>query len=106
MFVKRDRNGYSQEVAGKYIDQNKPLYIVSTFVEKQFNWVNNQRTDEVTGYRYWFIQDGVNPFRIKFTEELKELPPFQSEVKIPDLEAIEVRNKVHFKASMLEVVEK
>lgn len=103
MYVKSSRNGYSKEIGEKYVDQSKPLYFLSSFVEKQFEWENNQRTDTISGYRYWFVQDGVNPFRIKFKDELKEIPAILSEVKIPDLEGIEVKNKVYFKANKLEV---
>lgn len=104
MYVKSNKNGYSKTIGEKYVDQSRPLYFVSSEVEIVKVWENGRPTDEIDGYRYSFVQEGVNPFKIKFQNDLKELPPLLSQIKVPDLEGIEVRNKVYFRANELEVV--
>lgn len=42
---------------------------VASEVETQYNWVDNKRTDEVVGYKLYFVQEGVNPFAVKFFGE-------------------------------------
>lgn len=105
MFVKNIKNNYTKETAGKYIENDKPIYFLSSRVETMYEYENNQRTGEIKGFKYHFVQDGVNPFVVKFKNELKEIPPILTEVSLPDLEAIEVRNKVHFRATQLEVTQ-
>ena len=45
----------------------------------------------------YFVQEGVNPFAVKF-EKKPKLPTFLSEVTLDKLEAIEIRSKVYFRA--------
>ncbi|MBB2507474.1 hypothetical protein G5S33_00865 [Staphylococcus cohnii subsp. cohnii] len=96
------KNGYSSEVAKRYVE-DKDIYFVSSFPEVQFKYENDQRTNEITGYKYYFLQEGLNPFIIKFEDEIKELPPFLSKVTIENLEGIEIRSNVYFKAQSITV---
>ena len=65
--------------------------------------MEGKRTEEITGYKLFFAQEGVNPFAVKFVEKPK-LPKFLSEVFLEKLEAIEIRSQVYFRAES--VVEK
>ncbi|MFT8425150.1 MAG: hypothetical protein ABF682_02425 [Liquorilactobacillus sp.] len=59
--------------------------------------------DEIKGYKLYFSQEGVNPFAVKF-EKMPSLPPFLSEVKLDNLEAIEIHSNVYFSAEGVRVV--
>ncbi|MGO3096117.1 MAG: hypothetical protein ACTIIY_08380 [Lacticaseibacillus paracasei] len=92
------KSGYSPEVAEDYIDSKKPVIFLSSFVEKQFKYEDNHRTNEVSGYKYWFVQEGLNPFSVKFSEELNEGLNLLDEVFFVELEGIEIRGNVYFRA--------
>lgn len=96
-------NSYSGATSALYIDENKSIINVSSEIEKQYNWIDGKRTDEVVGYRAYFVQEGVNPFVVKFEKE-PTLPPFLSEVRLNNLEAIEIRSNVYFRATGVRVV--
>jgi hypothetical protein len=96
-------NSYSVDTAKKHIDLSLPIQCVTSFIEIQHKFIDNKRTDEITGYKLWFIQKGLNPFTIKFEEE-PELPDFLSIVEFEQLEGIEIRSNVYFKAKKLKVV--
>ena len=96
-------NSYSGATSALYIDENKSIINVSSEIEKQYNWIDGKRTDEVVGYRAYFVQEGVNPFVVKFEKE-PTLPTFLSEVKLDNLEAIEIRSNVYFRATGVRVV--
>lgn len=97
------QSSYSSETTAKYITDDKPIYSVSSEVETQYNYIEKKRTDEVKGYKLYFSQEGVNPFAVKF-EKMPTLPPFLSEVKLDNLEAIEIRSNVYFRAEGIRVV--
>lgn len=96
-------NQYSEAVARKFISSSVPTKCVTTFIETQYEYVDKQRTDNVKGYKLWFIQEGLNPFTIKFTKK-PALPPFLSIVEFENLQGIEIRSNVFFKADDLKVV--
>lgn len=97
------KNSYSEATSALYISDKAPIINVSSEIEKQYNWIDNKRTDEVVGYKAYFVQEGVNPFAVKFEKE-PALPPFLSEVKLDNLEAIEIRSNVYFRATGVRVV--
>lgn len=103
MKTKNSQSAYNEEMAKKYISDDKPIISVSSEVETQYNWMDGKRTDEVTGYKLFFSQEGVNPFAVKF-EKKPILPPFLSEVKLDKLEAIEIRSNVYFRSEGVRVV--
>lgn len=101
----RKNNGYSSEIARLYIKSSQPVYSLSTELEQQRKWRNNQPTDEIVGYRAWFTQENLEPFQVKFSQQIK-LPGYLKKIEFQDLEACEVRNNVYFRASDLKEVEK
>ena len=96
-------NQYSEAVAHKFINSNVPTKCATTFIETQYEYVDKQRTENIKGYKLWFIQEGLNPFTVKFTKK-PELPPFLSIVDFENLQGIEIRSNVYFKADGLKVV--
>lgn len=103
MYRKSIKNGYSATTVNNYLSDKTPIISVSTEIETQYKWIEGKRTDEITGYKLFFAQEGVNPFAVKFAEK-PELPKFLAEVTLEKLEAIEIRSKVYFRAES--VVEK
>ncbi|MCR8643023.1 hypothetical protein NV379_10170 [Paenibacillus sp. N1-5-1-14] len=103
MKTKNSRNAYNENTAKQYISDEKPIISVSPEVETQYNWIDGKRTDEVTGYKLYFVQEGVNPFMVKFVNK-PSLAPFLSEVRLDKLEAIEIRSNVYFRSEGVRVV--
>ncbi|EMW5757449.1 hypothetical protein AAFC71_001810 [Enterococcus faecalis] len=103
MKTKHSKKPYSEATATLYVNNKAPFINVSSEIEKQYNWIDGKRTDEVIGYKVYFVQEGVNPFAVKFENE-PTLPPFLSEVKLDNLEAIEIRSNVYFRATGVRVV--
>lgn len=95
--------GYSKDIAKEYVDTNLPFAVLSTSLETQTKWENGENTGEVVGYKAWFIQEGTEPFKVKFPNAVK-LPKFLAEVKFIDLKACEVQRNVYFKAKDLSEV--
>jgi len=98
------KSGYSTEIAKQYVTEGKPIYFVSSFEEIQHKYVDGERTNEIAAYKYYFVQEGLNPFAIKFENEIIDMPSFLSKVSVIDLEAVEVRSNVYFKAKSIEVI--
>jgi hypothetical protein len=103
MKTKNSQNAYSEGTAKQYISDDKPIINVSSDVETKYNWIDGKRTDEVTGYKIFFTQEGVNPFAVKF-EKKPTLLPFLAEVTLDKLEAIEIRSNVYFRSEGVRVV--
>lgn len=91
------KSGYSTETAINYIDSNAPISSLSVKLEKQYKYEDGKRTDEITGYKAWFTQAGAPAFTVKFAHEI-ELPKYMSLVQFDNLQAIEIRYNVYFKA--------
>ncbi|MCO7175479.1 hypothetical protein ACFP7A_06325 [Sporolactobacillus kofuensis] len=104
MRTRNSQSSYSSETTTKYISEDKPIYCVSSEIETQYNYIENKRTDEIKGHKLYFAQEGVNPFAVKFAKKMPSLPPFLSEVKLDNLEAIEIRSNVYFRAEGVRVV--
>ncbi|MFT8930228.1 MAG: hypothetical protein ABF969_12930 [Sporolactobacillus sp.] len=103
MKIKNSINSYNEATAQQYLSGEKPVINVSSEIEIQYKWIDGKRTDEITGYKLYFSQEGVNPFAVKF-EKKPTLPPFLSEVKLDKLEAIEIRSNVYFRSEGVRVV--
>lgn len=97
MKIRNSQNTYNENTAKQYISVDKPIINVSSEVETQYNWIDGKRTDEVTGFKLYFVQEGVPPFAVKF-EKQPSLPLFLSEIKLDKLEAIEIRSNVYFRS--------
>lgn len=103
MKKKKFFNSYNEYTAKQYIDNDTPIINVSSELEIQYNWVDKKRTDEIIGYKLYFSQSGLNPFSVKFSEK-PFLPPFLAQVKLDNLEAIEVNSNIYFRAAGIEVI--
>lgn len=103
MKIRNSANSYNEAIAQQYLSNEKPIINVSSEIEVQYNWIDGKRMDEITGYKLYFSQDGVNPFAVKFVKK-PILPPFLSEVKLDKLEAIEIRSNVYFRSEGVRVV--
>lgn len=99
----QNNNQYNSETARKFIMGGVAVQCTTSHIETQYKYVDKHRTDEITGYKLWFVQEGLNPFVIKFDKE-PELPPFLSIVEFENLQGIEIRSNVYFKADTLKVV--
>lgn len=102
MKVKNSLNTYSEEITDRYLDSKKSIINVSSEIEVQYNWVDGRRTNEIAGYKLYFVQEGVIPFAVKF-KDTPTLPPFLAEVKFEALEAIEIQSHVYFRAEAVKV---
>lgn len=96
-------NQYSESTARKFIVTNVPIKCATTFIENQYEYFDKQRTDNIKGYKLWFVQEGLNPFTVKFNKK-RDLPPFLSIIEFDNLQGIEIRSNVYFKAGGLKVV--
>lgn len=97
------KGGYSTDTAATYVDQSQPIHSLSVELELQHKWQNNQPTNEVTGYKAWFSQEGSEPFQVKFATQVR-LPQYLAKVEFDQLEACEVRGQVYFRATALKEV--
>ncbi|RMI77109.1 hypothetical protein ABNB56_00655 [Streptococcus iniae] len=96
-------NQYAEATALKFIPKSVPVKCATSFIETQYEYVDKQRTDNIKGYKLWFVQEGLNPFTVKFYQK-PELPAFLSIVEFENLQGIEIRSNVYFKADSLKVV--
>ena len=101
MYTKNIKKSYEETTTKKYLSDEKPIINVSSIIENQYKWVEGKCTNEITGYKLYFSQEGVNPFAVKF-EKKPQLPRFLSAVILQKLEAIEIRSKVYFRAESVE----
>lgn len=102
MRSKHTNNSYSSSIAKEYISNSLPLYNVTSEIETQHVWRDGKKTADVAGYKIILAQEGVNPFTVKL-EAMPELPPFLTPVNVIQLEAIEIRGKVYFRGTNIEV---
>jgi hypothetical protein len=96
-------NQYSEQAAHKFVPANIPVKCVTAHIETQFEYVDKQRTENIKGYKLWFVQEGNNPFTVKFDKK-PELPSFLAIVEFENLQGIEIRSNVYFKADGMKVV--
>ncbi|WP_088838703.1 hypothetical protein [Listeria sp. ILCC792] len=96
-------NQYSEATARKFIVADVPTQCTTSFIETQYEYVDKQRTENIKGYKLWFVQKGLNSFSVKFEKEAI-LPPFLSLVEFDNLQGIEIRNNVYFKADGFKVI--
>lgn len=94
------KGGYSAQIANEYVDTKQPIHSLSIELDKQFHFEDGKPTNDISGYKAWFSQEGLPPFTVKFTNEFK-LPPYLSLVTFENLCACEVSYNVYFKADGL-----
>lgn len=100
----RNRQGeYSTNTANEYIDNKQGIYCLSTELEPQQLFEDGKPTGEIIAYKATFIQEGLEPFQVKFEDKIK-LPDFMSLIQFDNLQAVEVRYNVYFKADGIKEV--
>ncbi|MBS9334834.1 hypothetical protein LQZ24_02115 [Fructobacillus sp. M1-13] len=103
MKIVNKSNQYLESTAAQYVSTAKPVYSVSTNAEIKYKWKDNKPTNEVSGYQLTFVQEGLPPFNVKFDAE-PTVPKFLGKVALEQLEALEIRTNVYFKASSVKEV--
>lgn len=103
MKIKRN-SGYSADVAKVYVPNDVGIFSLSTELTKQVKWSEGKPTDEVTGYQAWFVAEGTEPFKVKFTTKV-QLPKMLTQISLTNLEACEVGSNVYFKATDIEAIQ-
>ena len=97
------KGGYSTITANEYIDNKQGIYCLSTELEPQQLFEDGKPTGEIIAYKATFIQKGLEPFQVKFEDKIK-LPDFMSLIQFDNLQAVEVRYNVYFKADGIKEV--
>ncbi|MGB3159695.1 MAG: hypothetical protein WBA84_00460 [Carnobacterium sp.] len=103
MKTRYKKGGYSSKVASEYIDNTQPIRSLSVELEKQFRFEDGKPTTDITGYKAWFSQEGLPPFTVKFTNEIK-LPAYLTVVEFDNLQGCEVNYNVYFKSDRISEV--
>lgn len=99
----RRNSGYSANLAKEYIPTEAIIYSLSTGLSQQVKWVEGKPTDEVTGFQAWFITEGSEPFKVKFTNKI-DLPKYLTKISFEDLQACEVGSNIYFKANNIKEI--
>jgi hypothetical protein len=103
MKTRNRKGGYSTITANEYIDNKQGIYCLSTELEPQQLFDDGKPTGEIIAYKATFIQKGLEPFQVKFEDKIK-LPDFMSLIQFDNLQAVEVRYNVYFKADGIKEV--
>ena len=103
MKTRNRKGGYSTNTANEYIDNKQGIYCLSTELEPQQLCEDGKPTGEIIAYKATFIQEGLEPFQVKFEDKIK-LPDFMSLIQFDNLQAVEVRYNVYFKADGIKEV--
>ena len=101
--MKTTKGGYTTTLADKIISSNQPIYSLSTELEPQQQFEGGKPTGEIVAYKAWFVQEGQDPFQVKFEDSIK-LPAFQSMIQFDTLQACEVKYNIYFKANGIKEV--
>lgn len=97
------KGGYSAELASNILDSSKSVHSLSEALEPQMKFEDGKRTDEIVAYKAWFSQNGLPPFEVKFSEQVK-LPPYLSVITFDNIQACEVSYNIYFKADNIKEV--
>lgn len=101
--MKTTKGGYTTSLADKIISQKQPIFSLSSELEPQQRFEDGKPTGEIVAYKAWFVQEGQDPFQVKFEDSIK-LPAFQSMIQFDTLQACEVKYNIYFKASGIKEV--
>ena len=101
--TKHKKGGYSATTATEYVNPTKPIHSLSIELEPQQLFEDAKPTGEIIAYKATFVQEGLEPFQVKFEDKVK-LPDFMNLVQFDNLQAVEVRYNVYFKADGLKEV--
>ena len=101
--TKHKKDGYSATTATEYVIPTKTIHSLSTELEPQQLFEDGKPTGEIIAYKATFVQEGLEPFQVKFEDKVK-LPEFLSLIEFENLQAVEVRYNVYFKADGIKEV--
>lgn len=101
--TKHKKGGYSATTAIEYVNSTKPIHSLSIEPEPQQLFEDGKPTGEIIAYKATFVQEGLEPFQVKFEDKVK-LPEFLRLVEFDNLQAVEVRYNVYFKADGIKEV--
>lgn len=101
--TKHKKGGYSATTVTEYVIPTKPIHSLSTELEPQQLFEDGKPTGEIIAYKATFVQEGLEPFQVKFEDKVK-LPEFLSLIEFENLQAVEVRYNVYFKADGIKEV--
>lgn len=101
--TKHKKDGYSATTTTEYVIPTKPIHSLSTELEPQQLFEDGKPTGEIIAYKATFVQEGLEPFQVKFEDKVK-LPEFLSLIEFENLQAVEVRYNVYFKADGIKEV--
>lgn len=101
--TKHKKDGYSATTVTEYVIPTKPIHSLSTELEPQQLFEDGKPTGEIIAYKATFVQEGLEPFQVKFEDKVK-LPEFLSLIEFENLQAVEVRYNVYFKADGIKEV--
>ena len=93
--TKHRQSGYSVATASQYVNPTKPIHSLSTELEPQQLFEDGKPTGEIIAYKA--------TFQVKFEDKIK-LPDFMSLIQFDNLQAVEVRYNVYFKADGIKEV--
>lgn len=96
--TKHKKGGYSATTATEYVNPTKPIHSLSIELEPQQLFEDGKPTGEIIAYKATFIQEGLEPFQVKFEDKVK-LPEFLSLVEFENFEAVEVHYNIYFRAT-------
>lgn len=101
--TKHKKGGYSATTATEYLNPTKPIHSLSVELDPQQLFEDGKPTGEIIAYKATFVQEGLEPFQVKFKDKIK-LPDFLSLVQFDNLQAVEVHYNVYFKADSIKEV--
>lgn len=102
-FKIRNTAGYSASLAQDAL-KGENLYLVGKALETQYEYSDNKRTDNITGYQVWVATDTHNPFKVKFAVE--DQPNLDSlaigdHITFDGLEAVQIKSNLYFRATKI-----
>ena len=96
------QNSYSKAIAEKYVNVTSSFTMLSSEPEEMYTFEDNKRVP--IGSKIWVLQAGTNPFSVKLPVKIN-IPVNQlDQIMLVDLEAIEVRNNIYFRAASIEKI--
>lgn len=90
-------------LASVVTDVSKPYYLLSTDCTLKYEYDDSGRTDKITGYKYWFIQDNSEPFQVALPSELNKNLKIFIGYKFQNLEAYDFNGALYFRAESIQL---
>lgn len=95
----KKNGGYSQELARQCISIEEEVRLLTLKAQLVRKFVDDKATDEIEWYKYWFIQEGSEPFEVKLKAELTDTS-FLDKMIFDGIEATVYKNNIFFRANI------